>query len=273
VDTIKGLTQGVPRILDILDDMQIRATFFITMGPDKTGRNLFHLPKRKNIGLTTMSPVRKYGLKQMFYGLLIPSPIMEKHAHLIQKISKKGHEIGFHGYNHYQWANYFLKMSTEDIDKQIGQAINAFIKIIGKRPRGFAAPAFKWSKKSLLAADQWNFIYSSDMYGTRVFYPEIEGRKLNILQIPVSEPLIEDLVHQQVPDMQILNRFKKNLRERSLITVYTHASYEFLHKERLIRSILNESQTYDPISFLTFNDIAEELKKTARIRKITRSME
>ena len=267
VDTIKGLTQGIPRILDILEDFQIRATFFIAMGPDKTGRNLLHLPRRRNRSFK-ISPLRKYGMKQMLYGLLIPSPIMEEHAPVIKNISKRGHEIGLHGYNHYRWANYFHKMSTEDVEEQIYRGISVFMKIIRRKPRGFAAPAFRWSKKSLLATNKWNFIYSSDMHGKEAFYPEIEGKKLEMLQIPVSEPLIEDLVNRGMQDSRILAIFRRNLLERDFITIYVHASYEFLFKERLVRSILSEAQVCDPISFHTFADIAGELKECSKIRKI-----
>ena len=211
VDTIKGLTQGVPRLLDILDRLQVRATFFITMGPDNTGRNLFHLSKRRNVILGGVSPLRKYGLQQMLYGLLIPAPKMEHCVNVIKNIQEKGHEIGFHGYNHYHWANYFHKMSTEDIEEQVSLGIGALLKVTGIRPRGFASPAFKWGTKSLLVADKWNFTYSSDMYGKIAFYPKISGKKLDMLQIPVSEPLIEELVNQGMSDTEIFARFRKSL--------------------------------------------------------------
>lgn len=267
VDTLKGLTHGVPQILDTLDDFKIRATFFITMGPDKTGRNLFHLPRRKGRNIK-ISPLQKYGLKQMLYGLLIPPPLMEQYEHIIKKICKKGHEVGLHGYNHYYWANYFQKMSFEETARLISKGVDCLEKIIGKKPCGFAAPAFKWSKNSLLLLNKLNFAYSSDVYGRTPFYPEIGGKKLDLLQIPVSEILIEDLVAQGVPDSQILAIFQKNLRKWNFITMYVHASYEFLYKNHLIRSILNEAQSDDSLSFLSFAEITKKLKGLSKIRKI-----
>ena len=49
VDTIRGLSEGVPQILDILYEVGVHATFFVTMGPDRTGRNLFQLHLRMKI--------------------------------------------------------------------------------------------------------------------------------------------------------------------------------------------------------------------------------
>lgn len=268
VDTIKGLTQGVPRLLDILDRFQVRVTFFITMGPDNTGKNLFHLSKRRNVVLGGVSPLRKFGLQQMLYGLLIPPPKMEHCVNVIKKIHEKGHEIGFHGYNHYHWANYFHQMSTKDIEGQISNGISALMKLIGIRPRGFASPAFKWGINSLLIADKWKFTYSSDMYGKCAFYPKISGKKLDMLQIPITEPLIEELVNQRMTDAEILARFRKRMINQNFITMYIHPIYEILCKDYLVKSILKFVKKDKSISILTFGEIAEKLKEDAITKKI-----
>ena len=40
VDTKRGLEQGVPNLLGIFKDLGIRASFFVPMGPDRTGRTI-----------------------------------------------------------------------------------------------------------------------------------------------------------------------------------------------------------------------------------------
>ncbi len=42
VDTYRGLNEGVPRLLEILTRAGIPASFYVTMGPDRSGRAILH---------------------------------------------------------------------------------------------------------------------------------------------------------------------------------------------------------------------------------------
>ena len=267
IDTIKGLTEGVPQILDILEETEIHATFFVTTGPDRTGRNLFQLNKRKTSSFK-MNPLRRYGLKQILYGLLLPAPLMELHQNIIKEIARKGHEVGLHGYDHYRWANYLPQMSVKEITSCLNTGIQILSLITGKRPNGFASPAFKWSSNSLKVQNKFKFNYSSDMHGETVFYPQIGSKILKILQIPVTQPSIEELEGKGISNSNIVKYYSIQIRNQTFVTLYIHAGYEGIFKKGLLRRILNESHRMEHVIPLTFKKLAESLTTSAKVRKI-----
>src|SRR5699024_145840 len=82
---------------------------------------------------------RKHQIKQTFF---IPSWCIEKYPHLVEMILEDGHEIGYHGYLHEQ-PN---KLSKENESYWFNRGIEVFEKFVGKRPKGFRAPTYDYSK-------------------------------------------------------------------------------------------------------------------------------
>ena len=76
VDTRAGMAEGVPRLRRMLNDRGIPATFFITFGPDNSGKAIRRIfrPGFLSKMLRTRA-VRMYGWKTMLYGTLLPPPL------------------------------------------------------------------------------------------------------------------------------------------------------------------------------------------------------
>ena len=78
VDTYIGMKQGVPSLLSILAHFGIPATFYLTMGPDASGRAIFQLIKNPRFlkKMLKTNASRLYGIKTALYGTLLPSPLI-----------------------------------------------------------------------------------------------------------------------------------------------------------------------------------------------------
>ena len=97
VDTFIGMKKGVPRLLSTMARFGIKGTFFLSMGPDSSGRAVFQLIKNP-LFLKKMLKTgagRLYGIKTALYGTLLPSPMIAlSFPELVEEIISEGHESG-----------------------------------------------------------------------------------------------------------------------------------------------------------------------------------
>lgn len=139
-----GMLRGLPRILDLFDKYNIKATFF-TLGK-----------------------------------------VAEKYSENIKEIVKRGHEIGFHGYEH---ENFGL-LTKEEQREIFKKGIESIKKISGQIPKGFKVPEGELTLETLELAKENGFVYSSNLSNDD--YPYIH--KLSngtLVEIPIHWALFD----------------------------------------------------------------------------------
>ncbi len=107
VDTRLGLQEGVPRLLELFRRYSVRASFFVTFGPDHSGRAIRRIFRPSFIAkMWRTNPFRLSGFKTLLAGTLLPSlPVGEGEPALLKDIVAEGHELGIHGYDHVRWQD------------------------------------------------------------------------------------------------------------------------------------------------------------------------
>lgn len=113
--------------------------------------------------------LEKHKRKVTFF---ICGELYEWYPELIEKIEKKGHEIGYHTHNH------VILTSAKILEKELEQSSD-FIKRF--HPVGFRAPVIFITRDSMACLKRWGFKYSSSTYDEYKIN-KIEG----IDEIPVS---------------------------------------------------------------------------------------
>jgi undecaprenyl phosphate-alpha-L-ara4FN deformylase len=75
VDTHAGAREGIPRLASMFREAGLSASFFVAMGPDRSGRAILRVLTRKGF-LRKMLRTRAastYGLRTILSGTLLPS--------------------------------------------------------------------------------------------------------------------------------------------------------------------------------------------------------
>ena len=197
VDTLQGMRVGVPALLEILATQDIKASFFVALGPDNSGRALFRLFTQSGF-LEKMWRTRApalYGLRTMLYGTLLPAPVIGAAAgEILPAVAEAGHEVGLHGFDHVRWHDRLLQLQPEEVDREVARAQEAFTRLLGKPARSFAAPGWQCSAESRAALARRGFLYGSDTRGYAPYFPRFGGEMMPTLEIPTTLPTLDELL-------------------------------------------------------------------------------
>jgi undecaprenyl phosphate-alpha-L-ara4FN deformylase len=196
VDTLAGLQEGVPALARVLGERRIRASFFVALGPDNSGRAILRLFRQRGFlekMLRTRAPA-VYGLKTMLYGTVLPAPIIgEFAADMLPRLAEAGHEVGLHGYDHVRWHDSLLKMKAEDVKNEVSRAQEVFIRMVRRPARSFAAPGWQANATSRAVLAEAEFLYASDTRGQVPYWPRFGTRVNSLLEIPTTLPTLDEL--------------------------------------------------------------------------------
>lgn len=196
VDTHEGMRDGVPRLLELLRAAGLRATFFLSFGPDNAGKAIFNLlrPGFLKKMVRTGAP-SLYGWRTIVSGTLLPArPIAAAMPELVQRIVAEGHEVGVHAWDHRRWQDHLERMSPAEVGEHIARACGAYEEILGHAPRAMAAPAWAATRTSLELQDARGLVYASDMRGGHPGRPVLDGYAARTPQIPSTQPCLEELL-------------------------------------------------------------------------------
>lgn len=229
VDTFRGTRYGVPNLCKLLDDHAVKATFFFSVGPDNMGRHLWRLvrPAFLRKMLRTRAS-RLYGWDILLRGVFWPGPIIgEKLGHIIRAAADRGHEVGFHAWDHHAWQAHLDRMDDSAVTRSLRQGVDLLTRILGRSPISSAAPAWKCNDRVLLMKNKFAFAYNSDCRGRSIFLPLVDGQILTQPQIPVTLPTYDEVVGRgRVTTGNYNEHILSLLRPEDLNVLTIHAEVE-----------------------------------------------
>lgn len=123
--------------------------------------------------------------------------VAEKHPQLIRDIASEGHEIATHGYAH----QLIYQQTPDEFKKDVCRAKKCVEEIIGRSVKGYRAPSWSITPRSLWAWDileELGFIYDASVFPINTYlyglpssprfpyHPNYCGKTLNLLEVPSS---------------------------------------------------------------------------------------
>ena len=197
VDTHEGLRDGAPRLLELLQRRGVKATWFVSMGPDRTGRAILRVFRQRGFlqkMLRSRAP-RLYPWRTMLRGTLLPAiPVVGTQPERLRAIAAAGHEVGIHGFDHVRWHDGLATLPAGEVRAEVSRALQCFEGILGFRPQGFAAPGWQCTAASLRAVDALGFRYRSDTRGVRPYRPRIGEYVSSIPEVPTTLPTLDEVL-------------------------------------------------------------------------------
>lgn len=270
VDTYAGTRDGVPRLLEIMEEAGIRATFYFSMGPDNSGKAIRRIFTRKGFlakMLRTGAP-SAYGLRTMLYGTLLPAPqIAASFPQRLRETAALGHEIGVHCWDHVKWHDYLPAMKPEQVARELGQGLTLFREITGVEAATTAAPGWTVSAASLAFQDSSNLAYCSDSRGESPFYPRFAGRSYRTLQIPTTWPTLDEVLGSNGVTPENVNDLYLSRLKAGLNVHTVHAEMEGGVLAESFRDLIRRLKQAG-VGFETLGEVAGSVRQKAPERAL-----
>ena len=196
VDTLRGTLEGVPNLLRLFDEYQVRATFLFSLGPDHTGRALRRIFRPGFLSKVRRTSVAShYGLKTLLYGTLLPGPnIPARAGDLMRSVADSGHEVGIHCHDHIRWQDFVADKDREWTRREMQLAADAFQQVFGRVARVHGAAGWQLNAHVLELEESVEFDYASDCRGESAFLPLMGGIDSTCPQIPTTLPTLDELI-------------------------------------------------------------------------------
>jgi undecaprenyl phosphate-alpha-L-ara4FN deformylase len=198
MNTYRGTREGVPRLVEVLQRFQAQATFFFSLGPDRTGRAIRRVFRPGFLGkVSRTSVVEHYGIRTLLYGTLLPSPdIGKKCADIMRSVKEAGFEVGIHCYDHIRWQDYVANKDARWTERELQRAVDRYVEIFGEAPHAHAAAGWQMNRHALRLMQRMGFDYCSDTRGTHPFIPTWQAEIVACPQLPTTLPTLDELINR-----------------------------------------------------------------------------
>ncbi len=261
VDTDRGTREGVPNLVADCQAVGAPACFLFSLGPDQTGRAITRVLRPGFFQkVSRTSVVEIYGVRTLLNGTLLSAPhIGRRNAHIMRAVRDAGFEVGIHCYNHYRWQDYLQTMAASEVAAEFDAARTEFRRIFGTEANTAGAAGWQSNARSREVYEGAGLLYASDTRGASPFFPRVDGRVFQTLEIPSTLPTFDELMGRpEFPDSAIVPHYLSLLREDRVNVFTLHAEIEGMGRRAIFQQLLAACKKKG-VEFVRLDAFAREL--------------
>jgi undecaprenyl phosphate-alpha-L-ara4FN deformylase len=178
VSSLGGALSGVPKILELLKQYDIQASFILSLGPDFSNTYLK--------GVVSRTLLRGFS-----------SWNIEKEAgDNLREIADAGHEVGVAPYDPGGWRSEAAYGDMNYTREAMEQSLGAFQRLFGRAPRLHGSTGWQVNPHLFTLEQRFGFSYASDVRGKTLFFPSLQNATSLCLQIPTTLPTFDEMLRQ-----------------------------------------------------------------------------
>lgn len=189
VDTSHGMSDGLPKMLDIFNKFGIVANIYVVMGPDKN----FQAMKR-HFGLLKAINSLRSGL---------PRIVARSNPEIIARLLKEKHFLSPHGWDHQRYS--LISLSKSEKRKEFDQAVSEFTDLFKFKPMSYLFPC------DLIDDDGSSFVEEAGMrylsYNSHSFNELTPYWKNGIFYLPIFPFYDGDMLYRRDTEDKILKTY------------------------------------------------------------------
>jgi undecaprenyl phosphate-alpha-L-ara4FN deformylase len=215
VDFNEGLKRGVPYLLDLFDRLDMRATFYVVMGPDTLHKHSLKVRSkafRRRITSLKWTKILRILGPAYLKSRLFPMSVAGGFPETLREIRRRGHEIGVHGFDHAMWADHIFEMDEAATRQQMDLAFARFRDLLGFEAATWGAPNWRCNEHMFTRLSEKGISFSSNTRGNSPFFPSINGKLFKVLELPITLPCLHELVQHGCPRAEIPEVLERCLR-------------------------------------------------------------
>jgi peptidoglycan/xylan/chitin deacetylase (PgdA/CDA1 family) len=203
----------------------------------------------------------------------IPAVSAVLHPQMIPDIlARKRHEIGIHG-----WIHELLPTLDNEAEEQrlLNQSIEYLTKAIGKKPVGYRAPSWQFSRFTMAQIKAAGFLYDSSLMASDDPYEILlDGKPTGVVELPI-ERIVDDFpyfgagANGSLPSIDhVFEVFKSEFDvayEEGGLYVLTMHPHVTGHRSRvaMLDRLIRYMKSKPKVWFATHEDVAKYVKQNA----------
>ncbi len=267
IDHRACMTDGMPKVMKVCEDLGVRNTFFVNMGRSTNLREWLGKgvtgSKAKLNDMEAINLIEKIGWPRFLFETVFSRRVGHSFIPELEQTLARGHELGLHGgSDHVVWSRRFFDLPEETLEADVRETLEEFTRLFGK-PAGFTSPGFKHDERSSRFVSRLGFKYDGDALGGTPHHPTAAGKQLNHWTIPVTIcgprtiPFLEWHGARETPEDVVIDELKGIIANEDWVVMYGHPCYEGVN-DKLLHRVFSTVQEAG-FEFVTHAQMAERL--------------